>query len=63
MAINVCIFSGNLGNDCKVTSTPNGKYIASFSLPVKQGYGEHKIYRGLLVKCLVNVQKVNYLAI
>lgn len=42
MAINRIIVSGNLGKDCETRSTPNGKLIASFSLPVKQGYGDHK---------------------
>lgn len=42
MSINVVIFSGNLGSDCVTRSTPNGKVIATFSLPVKQGYGEHE---------------------
>lgn len=36
------IFSGNLGNDCITRSTTNGKLIATFSLPVTQGYGESK---------------------
>ena len=42
MSINVVIFSGNLGSDCVTRSTANGKVIATFSLPVKQGYGEHE---------------------
>lgn len=42
MAINTFTASGNLGKDCEVRYTPNGKGIASFSLPVKQGYGEHE---------------------
>lgn len=42
MSINVVTFSGNLGSDCVTRSTPNGKVIATFSLPVKQGYGEHE---------------------
>ncbi|HGN2064102.1 TPA: single-stranded DNA-binding protein, partial [Proteus mirabilis] len=33
---------GNLGKDCEQRWTPNGKAVASFSLPVKQGYGEHE---------------------
>lgn len=36
------IFSGNLGNDCITRSTTNGKLIATFSLPVTQGFGESK---------------------
>ncbi|HEK3117193.1 single-stranded DNA-binding protein [Proteus mirabilis] len=42
MAINTITVSGNLGKDCEQRWTPNGKAIASFSLPVKQGYGEHE---------------------
>ncbi len=42
MAINTIIVSGNLGRDCEQRWTPAGKPIASFSLPVKQGYGEHE---------------------
>lgn len=42
MAINVCTFSGNIGKDAEQRFTPNGKCVASFSLPVKQGYGEHE---------------------
>ncbi|QBY46995.1 single-stranded DNA-binding protein (plasmid) [Arsenophonus nasoniae] len=42
MTINTVIFSGNLGNDCITRSTTNGKLIATFSLPVTQGYGESK---------------------
>lgn len=42
MSINVCTFSGNIGKDAEQRFTPGGKCIASFSLPVKQGYGEHE---------------------
>ncbi|EPB6939441.1 single-stranded DNA-binding protein [Proteus mirabilis] len=42
MAINTITASGNLGKDCEQRWTPNGKAVASFSLPVKQGYGEHE---------------------
>ncbi|MDC5888649.1 single-stranded DNA-binding protein [Proteus mirabilis] len=42
MAINTITVSGNLGKDCEQRWTPNGKAVASFSLPVKQGYGEHE---------------------
>lgn len=42
MAINVITVSGNLGKDCEQQWTPAGKAVASFSLPVKQGYGEHE---------------------
>nr|ELR5210101.1 single-stranded DNA-binding protein [Providencia rettgeri] len=42
MAINTITASGNLGKDCEQRWTPNGKAVASFNLPVKQGYGEHE---------------------
>lgn len=42
MAINLFIVTAHLGKDCEQRWTPNGKVIASFSLPVKQGYGEHE---------------------
>ncbi|MEY0936559.1 single-stranded DNA-binding protein [Providencia rettgeri] len=42
MAINIITASGNLGKDCEQRWTPNGKAVASFSLPIKQGYGEHE---------------------
>ena len=42
MTINVITVSGNLGKDCEQRWTPAGKAVASFSLPVKQGYGEHE---------------------
>ena len=42
MTINRFIASGNLGKDCETRSTPNGKLTASFSLAVKQGFGEHE---------------------
>ena len=38
--MNIFIASGNLGNDIDVRYTPAGKCVGSFSLPVKQGYGE-----------------------
>lgn len=42
MAINTFTASGNIGKDCQVRQTKNGKSIATFNLPVKQGYGEHE---------------------
>ncbi|HCT5326471.1 TPA: single-stranded DNA-binding protein [Morganella morganii] len=42
MAINVITVSSNIGKDCEQRWTPAGKAVASFSLPVKQGYGEHE---------------------
>ena len=42
MSINVFTASGNLGRDCEVFVTAAGKSIASFSLPVKSGWGENE---------------------
>ncbi|ATG16713.1 single-stranded DNA-binding protein [Providencia alcalifaciens] len=42
MAINLFIVTAHLGQDCEQRWTPNGKAVVSFSLPVKQGYGEHE---------------------
>lgn len=40
MAINVFTASGNVGNDFDLRFTPNQKAIGTFSLPVKQGWGD-----------------------
>ncbi|WP_108478609.1 single-stranded DNA-binding protein [Providencia alcalifaciens] len=42
MAINIFIVTANLGKDCELRWTSNSKPIATFSLPVKQGYGDHE---------------------
>lgn len=42
MALNVFTASGNIGKDCESRVTQAGKTIASFSLPVKSGYGENE---------------------
>lgn len=42
MSINNFTASGNLGGDCEQRVTPSGKYVSRFSLPVKQGFGEHE---------------------
>lgn len=42
MAINVFTASGNCGNDFDLRFTPNNKAIGSFSLPVKQGWGDNQ---------------------
>ncbi|CAG9410959.1 TPA: single-stranded DNA-binding protein [Providencia alcalifaciens] len=42
MAINLFIVTAHLGKDCEQRWTPNGKAVASFNLPVKQGYGEQE---------------------
>lgn len=49
MAINIFTASGNIGKDAEQRWTQNGKCVASFSLPVKQGYGEHE--KTSWVKC------------
>ena len=40
--MNICIFSGHLPRDLDLRVTPNGKSVGSFSLPVKQGYGQYE---------------------
>lgn len=42
MPINTITVTGNVGKDAVLRVTPNGKYIATFSLPAKSGYGEHE---------------------
>lgn len=42
MAINVITISGNVGKDAILRVTPNGKHIATFSLPAKSGFGENE---------------------
>lgn len=42
MAINVITVSGNVGKDAVLRVTPNGKHIASFSIPAKTGFGENE---------------------
>lgn len=42
MAINVITVSGNVGKDAVLRVTPNGKHIATFSLPAKSGFGENE---------------------
>ena len=39
--INVFTASGHVGKDMELRYTQNQKAIGSFSLPVKQGFGEH----------------------
>ncbi|WP_312925269.1 single-stranded DNA-binding protein [Atlantibacter hermannii] len=41
MAINNIVVSGNLGKDAVLRVTPNGKHIATFSIPAKSGFGEN----------------------
>ncbi|EMX6285707.1 single-stranded DNA-binding protein [Providencia rettgeri] len=52
MAINIFIVTANLGKDCELRWTSNSKPIATFSLPVKQGYGEHEKISWVLCKLL-----------
>jgi len=42
MAINTITISGNVGKDAILRVTPNGKHIATFSLPAKSGYGDNE---------------------
>lgn len=42
MPINTITVTGNVGKDAVLRVTPNGKHIATFSLPAKSGYGEHE---------------------
>lgn len=42
MAINVITISGFVGKDAVLRVTPNGKHIASFSLPAKAGFGDNE---------------------
>ncbi|HCC5989008.1 TPA: single-stranded DNA-binding protein [Enterobacter cloacae] len=51
MSINVICASGNIGKDAEQRWTPNQKCIASFSLPVRQGYGERE--KTSWVKCML----------
>lgn len=40
MPINTITIAGNVGKDAVLRVTPNGKHIASFSLPAKSGFGD-----------------------
>lgn len=51
MSINVICASGNIGKDAEQRWTTNQKCIASFSLPVRQGYGERE--KTSWVKCML----------
>ena len=51
MSINVICASGNIGKDAEQRWTPNQKCIASFSLPVRQGYGDRE--KTSWVKCML----------
>lgn len=51
MSINVIVASGNIGKDAEQRWTQNQKCIASFSLPVKQGFGERE--KASWVKCML----------
>lgn len=42
MPINTITISGNVGKDAVLRVTPNGKHIATFSLPAKSGFGENE---------------------
>lgn len=51
MSINVICASGFVGKDAEQRWTPNQKCIASFSLPVRQGYGDRE--KTSWVKCML----------
>lgn len=51
MSITVICASGNIGKDAEQRWTPNQKCIASFSLPVRQGYGDRE--KTSWVKCML----------
>lgn len=59
MSINVCVFSGNIGGDCEQKFLPSGACVANFSLPVKQGYGEHE--KTSWVRCVLLGKKAESL--
>lgn len=40
--MNKYIFTGNLTKDSEKRAMPSGKYVLSFSVAVKDGYGEHE---------------------
>ncbi len=40
MGINTITISGFVGKDAVLRVTPNGKHIATFSLPAKSGFGD-----------------------
>lgn len=42
MPINTITVTGNVGKDAVLRVTPNGKHIATFSLPAKSGFGERE---------------------
>ena len=42
MDINNCTFTGRLGADAVVKTTPNGKSIMEMSVAVNSGYGDYK---------------------
>jgi len=42
MPINTITVCGNVGKDAVLWVTPNGKHIATFSLPAKSGFGDNE---------------------
>lgn len=40
--MNLMCISGNLGKDCEVKYTPNGKAIGTFSVAIKSGWGDNE---------------------
>ena len=49
--MNLCIFSGRLTADAKQAFAASGTSVASFSIAVDCGYGEHK--RTEFIKCIL----------
>jgi len=42
MSINNLVFTGNCGRDMEIRHTATGKVVGSFSVPMKQGWGENE---------------------
>lgn len=40
--MNIFTFTGNLGNDCAVKSTPSGTTVCAFSVAFKSGFGNNE---------------------
>lgn len=49
--MNIFVASGHLGNDIEVRTTPNGKHIGQFNIPVKRGWGDNE--KISWVKCVL----------
>ena len=58
--MNIFVASGNLGKDIELRTTQNGKTVGSFSLPVKQGWGDHE--KVSWIDCKLLGERANKLA-